>query len=124
ALVLLFVGIIWADYFRAITGRRSPSGAIALGLGFGFLAILVHSFTDFGQHIAGNAILTAVTCGLVISVARLRGRELGLEHAPPTFRGWAVLRWAVGIVVVAIAGLMIFDADRVRLAESAFARAH
>src|SRR5262249_49929803 len=106
-----------------IRGRRSASGAIATGLGFGLIAILVHSFSDFGQHIPANAILTAVSCALVVGAARLRGRELGLESAPPEFHGSRLLRIAALVAMAAIAGLWFSQAARPRAAEVAFARA-
>jgi tetratricopeptide (TPR) repeat protein len=120
AMAIWFLMVIATCFGRAIKGRRSAGGAIAIGLSYGLLAILVHSISDFGQHIPANAILTAITCALMVSVARLRRRELGLERAPAEFRGSRMLRTIAAIVVAAIGGAMILGADRARAGEAAY----
>jgi tetratricopeptide (TPR) repeat protein len=122
-LTLAFIVIIWNSYVVAVQGRRSSAGAVATGLGFGFIAILVHSLTDFGQHIPANAMLTASICGLIVGAGRLRQHELGLEHAPPVFRGRRVLRISAGALAAAGIGFLIIGADRTRRGESAFLQA-
>ena len=47
-----------------------PICSAAYGLGFGILAILIHSLSDFGQHLPANAILTAIFCALLLGLAR------------------------------------------------------
>ena len=120
AVAMWFLAIVAASFTRAIRGRRSASGAIAIGLGYGLIAILLHSTSDFGQHIPANAMLTAISCALIVSVARLRDRELGLESAPPEFRGSRPPRIGAGLIVAGVGAVMIFAADRARVGESAY----
>ncbi len=89
---------------RAVRGAMSPASSAAIGLMFGLLAILVHSFTDFGQHIPAVAVLTAVTCAPMLNLAQLRSRELGRVSTSLPARGNLVARIsaAAAIVVVAI----------------------
>jgi tetratricopeptide (TPR) repeat protein len=70
AVVLLFAAVIWASYFRAIAPGRGALGAAAFGLGYGLLAVMVQSATDYGQHMPAIAGLTAVTCGLLVCLAK------------------------------------------------------
>ena len=64
----VFVGV---HYVRATRNNRQPIVAAGLGLGFGLVAILVHSLSDFGQHMPANAMLTAIFCGLLIRLSRM-----------------------------------------------------
>ena len=70
-LILAFAGIVWSNYARSVRHSRLPIRAAAFGLGFGLLAIMIHSFSDFGQHLPANACLTAVTSGLLVGLARM-----------------------------------------------------
>ena len=71
-MVLLFVIGIWASYVRTIRQGGLPIRSACFGLGFGLLAIMIHSFSDFGQHLPANAALTALFCGLLIGMARMK----------------------------------------------------
>ncbi|MBM4036917.1 MAG: hypothetical protein FJ290_00255 [Planctomycetes bacterium] len=70
-LLLAFVAIVWRAYAHNVRRQRFPIRSAAFGLGFGFLAILVHSFSDFGQHLPANHLLSAVTCALLLGLARV-----------------------------------------------------
>jgi len=67
ALGLLGVGV-WVSYARSMNVGSVPIRSAAYGLGFGLLAILIHSLSDFGQHLPANAMLSAVCCGLLIAL--------------------------------------------------------
>lgn len=69
-LLVIFGIIIWLNYSRAIRANKEPIQSAAYGLGFGILAILIHSLTDFGQHLPANAFLSAIFCALLVSLAR------------------------------------------------------
>lgn len=71
-LLLVFAIIIWHHYTRAARNADPPIRLASIGLGMGLIAIQVHSLSDFGQHLPANACLTAVFCGLLISLSRLR----------------------------------------------------
>ncbi|MCP4454486.1 MAG: tetratricopeptide repeat protein [Planctomycetes bacterium] len=47
-----------------------PIQGAAYGLGFGLLAIMVHSVSDFGQHLPANAFLSAIFCALLLVLER------------------------------------------------------
>ena len=70
----VFGGIVVSAYLKNIRHSRFPISSAAYGLGFGLLAILIHSFSDFGQHVPANAFLSAIFCALLLSVARYEGR--------------------------------------------------
>ena len=71
-MLLVFAGIIWNHYFRATRNADPPIRLAGIGLGIGLAAVQVHSLSDFGQHLPANACMTAVFCGLLISLSRLR----------------------------------------------------
>jgi Ca2+/Na+ antiporter len=71
-MVLLFAMMIWSHYFRAVRNADPPIRLAGIGLGIGLVTVQVHSLSDFGQHLPANACLTAVVCGLLISLSRLR----------------------------------------------------
>jgi tetratricopeptide (TPR) repeat protein len=71
AIILAFVGILAANFFKAVRDPVRPVQYAAFGIGFGLIAILIHSCTDFGQHVPANAVLTACLSALLINIARL-----------------------------------------------------
>ena len=66
-LTLVCFGIyITRYYIRNIRNYPVYIISATYGLGFGLIAILVHSFSDYGQHIPANCILTVIFCALLI----------------------------------------------------------
>lgn len=61
--------IIWVNYVRNIKSSYIPIRSAAYGLGFGLLAIMLQSLSDFGQHLPANAVLSAVCCALLVVLA-------------------------------------------------------
>jgi O-antigen ligase/tetratricopeptide (TPR) repeat protein len=82
AMVLLFLGIIARRWWLASGRQGGNEGLAVFGLGYGLIAVLVHSFTDFGQHLAGNACLTAVACALIVSLSRRRAARTVASETP------------------------------------------
>lgn len=75
ATVLGFVlSIFWLAGKLMLSGRTSLSTA-AFGLSFGLLATAWHSLSDFGQHLPGVFVLTAMVSGLIVAVARHENRK-------------------------------------------------
>src|SRR4029079_6457180 len=95
--------IVLGALVRAVHGSLSPASAAAIGLGYGLLAVLIQSATDFGQHTPAVALLTAVVCALILNLSELRWRELGQVATALPRRGWLWMR-AAGIVVVLAVG--------------------
>lgn len=116
--IVAFATMVWISYVRNIRNSYISIRSAAYGLGFGLLAIMLHSLSDFGQHLPANAILSAVSCGLLVVLARI-----GLKASPPpqvarvTQRS-RVLRIAA---LVCISGVWIWaaiGANNARLAEA------
>ena len=117
-LLIVFGIIIWLKFAKNIRDHHSSIRLAAYGLGFGILAILVHSLSDFGQHLPANSILSATFCGLLVVLAQsgpgtrqqhVRSRSMSIAIVPACF----LLAAALGIWVWAIAG-----ADRARVARA------
>jgi O-antigen ligase/tetratricopeptide (TPR) repeat protein len=121
-LLALWVGI-WVHHIQAVKSRRIPILSAAYGLGFGLAAIMVHSLSDFGQHIPANACLTAVSCGLLVSLSRI-GRQIspsvdfvGASH------GSRIPRIACLVCASVLFGWALIGADMARSAEAHWAKA-
>ena len=70
AMAIMFGIAALCGYIRCAKSADPRVRAAAVGIGFGLAAVVVHSFVDFGQHLPANACLSAVFCGLLISMAR------------------------------------------------------
>jgi len=109
ALALAMFGlVVWAGYAASVRAGSVPIRSAAYGLGFGLVAVMVHSLSDFGQHLPANTMLTAVCCALLIALTHLRsdfgapagrsGRRMVHAFAPAVLLlvaaggfGWALL---------------------------------
>lgn len=125
ALCLVFVLIIAASYFRTAWKPRRPVHVAAYGLGFGLLAILIQSATDFGQHDAANACLTATFSALLIVLARharpmAEAHRSKLRHRSSATKA---LQLAGAVAVVCLFALPLGSADAARRARVKWAQA-
>jgi tetratricopeptide (TPR) repeat protein len=125
-LCLLFVAIIAGAYFRVTARKRLPIYAAVFGLGYGLLAILIHSTSDFGQHLPANACLTAVFAGLIVCLARLAAanRETGVKverHFPLPLV--VAVRVIVILLAIGVFAWALRGADRDKRLESQWAQA-
>ncbi len=124
-LALLGVGIVvWRCYARAIRAGETPVQSAAYGLGFGLLAILIHSLSDFGQHVPANAFLSAIVCALLIRLSHL-GREDEAAEEPIDQTDVRVVRhgWALVVLVCVVSAWGVVLADQTRRGEGAWAKA-
>ncbi|MFQ6036449.1 MAG: O-antigen ligase family protein [Sedimentisphaerales bacterium] len=116
AILIIFGIIIWVNFGRCIRSSRPAICSASYGLGFGLLAILIHSLSDFGQHLPANAILSAIFCALLVSLARLG------HHKNRKIKITTVSRKAIcSITFVGICSLWIGNviaADKARVAEA------
>jgi hypothetical protein len=115
-LAIAFIVMIWMKYAETIRDRFSSVGVVSIGMGYGFAAILIHSASDFGQHIPADAALTATTCGLLVSLARQR-RLRDHTRPPEEFHGNIPIRVIATTVFLAACGLALFQASRAWAAE-------
>ncbi|MFW6107308.1 MAG: O-antigen ligase family protein [bacterium] len=118
ALLLAFLAVVWHRYVHNVRHLRLPVRSAAFGLGFGLLAVMIHSLSDFGQHLPANFCLSAVSCGLLVGIARM-GRLRA--HRPRWWRPLTrlqPLRVAAALAVAAVAAWSLLGAHRARCAEA------
>jgi hypothetical protein len=65
------VMIAWLT-IRVCSRGRTAISAAAFGLALGLIAVAIHSVSDFGQRVPAVFCLTAVSCGLIVSLAKLQ----------------------------------------------------
>lgn len=126
-LVTAFLAGIWWCYWRLIRYGKTPLALAAFGLGFGLIAIMIHSTSDFGQHLPANFCLTAVSCGLLVVINRLERRLDGEDaETEPQLTERRTDRWIAALAipgVLAVGAWTVFGANDARIAEGYFARA-
>jgi len=133
AALIAFAIIVWMSYVRNVTTGYVPIRSAAYGLGFGLVAIMVHSLSDFGQHLPANAFLSAVLCALLLALARM-GRETDADSSnvakayqtSVTSHGRVRPRilWAGAVLcVLAVWAWALLGANNARLAEAHWKRA-
>lgn len=122
ACFLLFLIAIAPHFVKALRRTERPRYAVIFGLGYGLIAVLIHSCTDFGQRLPANACLTAVFFGLIVNLGRRRSEPGAPAEpvAPPT-PGARRLRWAMLVPAFLLWGWMLLGSGRAALAD-AFAR--
>ncbi len=136
--MLMFGGFVVLAYLISIRKAGTPICSAAYGLGFGLLAVLLHSFSDFGQHLPANASLTAIFCALLIALSRKNaipstaGSSLNTKHltlnskcSVPSIRHSpipALVSLVIAIILLYLA-LSLHGAWSARNAEKAYAAA-
>ncbi len=77
-LILAVIALVYGLGWRALARHaHDPTGGLILGAIFGFTALVIHSFVDFGLHIPAIALFTAVLCAQICGAAQ-SGKE-GVE---------------------------------------------
>lgn len=126
AIILGFLTLLHSHFISATRSGVAGLCVAAVGLGYGLIAIIVHSFTDFGQHLPGIAIWTAAICGLLISLGRIaratRHDEVGIPAIGAARRfDWTLdgprLLQPISLCATAVAAFWILNSDRVAAAE-------
>jgi len=115
---LLVFGIItgW-QYLKSIRNKSSLICPAAYGLGFGIIAILIHSMSDFGQHIPANGFLTAILCAVLVVLGGQKSTSTVLSKVAIPCRGCRWLRLTAMVLVCTILSWAVRDADKCRIAE-------
>ncbi len=114
---LIVLGIIIsAGYTKNIRSKNRTISGITYGLGFGLIAILVHSITDFGQHMPANAFLSAIFCAIILTLANIeQSKEQSRIENPSHNRRW--LKALVCCGVIGIWTWALLGANNARIAE-------
>jgi tetratricopeptide (TPR) repeat protein len=121
--LIVFGIIVWLNYVRNIRNSSIPLCSAAYGLGFGLLAILIHSLSDFGQHLPANSFLSAIFCALLLSMAKGSRNQGQDEYGIARF--WKS-RWIGFVVFLGVSGIWVWafvSADNSRVAEAWWGKA-
>ena len=122
--LVLFAILVWKGFVRCLKHKKSPVHAAAFGLGYGLLAIMIHSFSDFGQHMPANAILTAIFCALLLSIQRITP-DSDTTEVPPAKTGSPIGWFVKCVCLVLLVGLWIWmglGANKARIADTYWGR--
>jgi len=121
-LLVIFGIIIWSSYVRTIRKINLPICSAVYGLGFGILAILINSLSDFGQHLPANAILSAIFCALLLVLAQQAENRRPAAQIVADFGKFKLLRMVVFLGVSGIWVWVLIGANNFRIAQAYWAR--
>ena len=113
SLLITFLAIVGICFVRNIWKIKFPVQSAAYGLGFGLIAILIHSFSDFGQHLPANSFLSVIFCALLITMSQY-GRSCNIKRLYLK-NGFIILPILFFVCVVFV--WTLFGANNHRLAE-------
>ena len=123
AALIVFGIIVWVNYVRNAKSGSVPIRSAAYGLGFGLLAIMLHSLSDFGQHLPANAMLSGISCALLLGLAHIGQKSNPAIKIDRVSQSSRVPRI---IALVCMAGFWtwaILGANNARLAEASWKKA-
>jgi len=121
--LVCFAIFVWVNYVRNIRSSYTPIRSAAYGLGFGLLAIMLHSLSDFGQHLPANAILSGISCALLLTLARTEQKGNPASEVPKASRGFRSMRIAVLVCASGVWAWALLSANSARLAEAHWKKA-
>jgi O-antigen ligase len=104
-------------------GTNLPIRSAAYGLGFGILAILIHSLSDFGQHLPANSFLSAIFCALLLA---LPGRSQKQNPATQIITPFGKFKAIRGLALLVVSGIWVWalvGANNFRIAETHWRKA-
>jgi tetratricopeptide (TPR) repeat protein len=115
----VFGALVCRAFVHNIRQKDALIQAASYGLGFGLLAILLHSFTDFGQHLPANAFLSVVSCAILLSLAKTDRNSKQVSVVSSSKR---IPRIALGTASLLIVGslwtCLILQAEKARITEA------
>jgi tetratricopeptide (TPR) repeat protein len=123
AALLVFGILVWKSYFNNVRSAYTPIRSAAYGLGFGLLAIMIHSLSDFGQHLPANAMLSAIFCALLLVLTRIRKKDSPAVEYAKVPHGSRSFRVAVLVCAAGVWAWILLGANNVRLAEASWKKA-
>jgi O-antigen ligase/tetratricopeptide (TPR) repeat protein len=120
SIMLSFLGMIVLAYFKILKRRPKPIRTAAIGLGFGITAILIQSFSDFGQQLPSLALITAVFCAILVVLATQNSDGDPLLSASDSRIAFFYRIPALVLILTISCFAILLPADRNRRAESAW----
>jgi len=123
AALVVFAIFVWASYVRNVRKASVPIHSAAYGLGFGLLAIMLHSLSDFGQHLPANALLSGVFCALLLALVGIGQSNKPTAKAIETSQKFRGIRVAVLFFVSGVWAWALLGANSARLAEAHWKKA-
>jgi len=113
-----FAIIVWVNYVRDVRSASVPIRSASYGLGFGLLAIMLHSLSDFGQHLPANSMLSGVSCALLVTLARKGHKDNPGGGVAKTSQGFRSFRVAVLVCLSGVWAWALLGVNSARLAEA------
>jgi hypothetical protein len=123
AALSVFGILVWKSYLGNVRSALTPIRSAAYGLGFGLLAIMIHSLSDFGQHLPANAMLSGISCALLLGLARIRKKDSPAVEFAKVPHGSRGLRIAASVCVAGVWAWVLLGANNARLAEASWEKA-
>jgi O-antigen ligase/tetratricopeptide (TPR) repeat protein len=120
-MALLFIAMLAWSYIKVLRKGSSDAAAIAIGLGYGVLAVLIQSAVDFGQHLMANATLMAITSALLLNLRQIHRRSTEVQKE--TRPGNVPLRVLASVLVIALLVWSIVGGVRTSIAQSSWKKA-
>ena len=121
--LIVFGIIVWIGYIRNIRSAYTPIRSAAYGLGFGLVGIMIHSLSDFGQHVPANMFLSGVSCALLLGLVRKRQKSNPIVKVAEVSRCSRCLRISVLLCVSGVWAWILLGANSARLAEAHWKKA-
>jgi tetratricopeptide (TPR) repeat protein len=115
--------MIFRQFFRCVRNKSGDVCSAAYGLGFGIIAILVHSMTDFGQHIPANSVLTATFCAILLVLAAKQSEAVTHSKATVPYRSRRLPYALTMIAICSVWSWAVRDANQYRTAEGYWSNA-
>lgn len=116
-MLIIFGAIIFISYAKNIRSKNESISGITYGLGFGLIAILVHSTTDFGQHMPANAFLSAIFCAIILALANIEQKQKQ-SCGRKSLSNRKLIKTTICCGVLAIWAWALFGANNARIAEA------
>jgi O-antigen ligase/tetratricopeptide (TPR) repeat protein len=119
-ILIVFGLLVWLSYIRNVRSSHTPVRSAGYGLGFGLLAIMIHSLSDFGQHLPANAFLSGISCALLVGLAHIKQKNNPTIQLSTPVRGLRGLRIVVLLCVSGVWTWAALGANNARLAEASW----
>jgi O-antigen ligase/tetratricopeptide (TPR) repeat protein len=125
AMAIWFIAMVAWAYVRTMRKGSSDAAAIAIGMGYGVLAILIQSVFDFGQHLPANAMLMAVSCAILLNLPKTQRRSSEVKQEAAVFReGNVPLRATAAAALLLVFAWSIWSGIAASIAQDGWKKAN